>query len=557
MILLTRRLDLSSRRLVAAAWTFVLAAVVVAPPAAAQKKSSASPSAKPRSAARSKSRADVALFRERAESILANPRAKKADWGILVEDRDTGEILYERSAERLFTPASNAKLFTSVAALALLGPDYRFHTTLESQGALGDDGRLSGDLILVGRGDPDLSNRKFPFAGKAEFDGPVDQVLAELADAAVAKGLKAVDGDIVADDSYFLYDPVPAGWSFGDLYFTFGAPVAAIAFNDNSVNVEVRPGAIEGDAATISVEPVTAASTIMNSIKTAPAGGKLEFGVTHAAQSAFCYVFGTIPLGHGPARLDLAMRNPAETAAATLRQLLQTRGVRVGEAIRVVHGNPAVTCQGIRAQVILPACLAGAPHKNSLVLAEHVSPPLLEGVRVMNKLSLNLHAELYLRAIAREKKGVGGTDPGVWAVGDFLKSIGIAEGDVNLTDGSGLSENNLVTPRAVVALLRYAAQQPWGADFVSTLPIAGVDGTLEERFRGTAAARGVEAKTGGLDRVHALSGYATTLANEHLIFSIFENNSGERGRDATAELDAITVAMVEVLGVLPSKKKKE
>jgi D-alanyl-D-alanine carboxypeptidase/D-alanyl-D-alanine-endopeptidase (penicillin-binding protein 4) len=555
MILLIRRLDFSSQRMVAMAWTFVLAALAVAAPASAQKRSSASPSAKSGTTAHSKSRADVALFRERVEGVLKNPHARQASWGILVEDRDTGEVLYERDADRLFTPASNTKLFTSVAALALLGPDYRFHTTLESGGALGDDGRLSGDLVLVGRGDPDLSNRKFPFAWKAEFDGPVDKFLAELADAAVAKGLRVVDGDIVADDSYFLYDPVPAGWSFGDLYFTYGAPVSAIAFNDNSVNIEVRPGLKEGDAAAASVEPAAASPTILNAIKTASVGSKLEFGVTHAAQSGFFYVFGTIPVGHEPARLDLAMQDPAQTAAATLKQLLQARGVRVRETIRVVHGTPAVTCQGIRAQVILQACLAAAPPKNSLVLAEHVSPPLVEGVRVMNKISHNLHSELYLRAIAREKKGVGATDPGVWAVEDFLKSIGIAEGDVNLTDGSGLSENNLVAPRAVVALLRYAAQQPWGADFISTLPIAGVDGTLEDRLRGTAAARGVWAKTGGLDRVHALSGYATTLTGEHLIFSILENNSGQKGRDATTAVDAITVAIVETLGVLPSKKK--
>lgn len=545
------------QRMAAVAQIILIAILILALPATAQKKSSASSPAKSGATAYPKTRPDVVRFRARVEGVLADPHAQKADWGIFVEDRDTGEILYERNAERLFTPASNAKLFTSVAAFALLGPDYRFHTTLESQGALGDDGRLSGDLILVGRGDPDLSNRKFPFAGKAEFDGPVDKVLAELADAAVAKGLKAVDGDIVADDSYFLYDPIPAGWSFGDLYFTFGAPVSAIAFNDNSVNIEVRPGAKEGDTAAISVEPAAAASTIVTAIRTAPAGGKLEFGVTHPERCGFLYLFGSIPLGHEPGRLDLAMLDPAQAAGETVKQLLEARRVRVSGKVRVLHGDPAVTCQGIRAQTIVPGCLAAQPPKNSLVLAEHISPPLLEGVRAMNKISLNLHAELYLRAIAREKKGVGGTDPGVWAVDDFLKSIGIAEGDVLLTDGSGMSGNNLVAPRAVVSLLRYAAQQPWGADFISTLPIAGVDGTLEDRMRGTTAAGRIQAKTGTHEHVHTLSGYATTLTGGHLIFSILEDNSGQRGHDATAALDAIAVAMVETLGARPSKKKKQ
>jgi serine-type D-Ala-D-Ala carboxypeptidase/endopeptidase (penicillin-binding protein 4) len=553
---LTGRMDSDSRRMAAAASIFLIVVLILAAPLAAQKKPSTSPSAKPVANADPKPRADVARFRARVDAALGDPHAKKADWGILVEDRDTGETLYQLNADRIFTPASNAKLFTAAAALALLGPDYCFHTTLESRAALGDDGRLSGDLILVGRGDPDLSNRKFPFAGRVEYDGPVDKVLAELADAAVAKGLKAVDGDIVADDSYFPYDPIPAGWSFGDLYFTFGAPVSAIAFNDNSVNIQVRPGAKEGNLAAISVEPTAASATIVNAIKTAPAGGKLEFGVTHPERYGFLYVFGTIPLGHEPARLDLAMLDPARTAAETLKTLMEARDVRVNGKVRVLHGDPAVTCQGIRAQVILPGCLA-APPKNSLLLAEHISPPLLEGVRVMNKISHNLHAEIYLRAIGREKKGVGGTDPGVWAVEDFLKMIGIAESNILLTDGSGLSEDNLVAPRAVVTLLRYAAQQPWSVDFISTLPVAGVDGTLEDRMKGTVAAGRIQAKTGGLDHAHALSGYATTLAGVHLVFSILENNTAQRGHDATAAIDAISVAMIETLGARPAKKKKQ
>jgi D-alanyl-D-alanine carboxypeptidase/D-alanyl-D-alanine-endopeptidase (penicillin-binding protein 4) len=169
-------------------------------------------------------RADVARFRTRVENILADSRADRASWGILVADRDTGRQLYSLNADHFFTPASNAKIFTTALALATLGPDYRFHTTIESNGLLDNDGRLGGDLVLVGRGDPDLSNRKFPYDKKDETEGPIDKVLAEMADAAVANGLKEVDGDIVADDSYFPYDPYPEGWSVGDLFFKFGAP---------------------------------------------------------------------------------------------------------------------------------------------------------------------------------------------------------------------------------------------------------------------------------------------------------------------------------------------
>ena len=198
------------------------------------------------------------------------------------------------------------------------------------------------------------------------------------------------------------------------------------------------------------------------------------------------------------------------------------------------------------------------PSPTAIVFAEHISPPLSEIVRVTNKVSQNLHAELLLRAVAHEKKGFGVTDAGLWVEQDFLKSIGVADGDVVLSDGSGLSRDDLVTPRAVLQLLRYDALQPWGADYISTFPIAGVDGTLENRFLGTAAAGHIQAKTGALDHVRAMSGFATTLHGERLVFTIFGNNNPQRGRDSIVAMDAIAVAMVETLNppapVRPGKK---
>ena len=160
-------------------------------------------------------------------------------------------------------------------------------------------------------------------------------------------------------------------------------------------------------------------------------------------------------------------------------------------------------------------------------------------MRVTNKVSQNLHAELLLRAVAREGTGIGSTEIGLKLEQDFLKAAGIADGDVVLTDGSGLSTDNLVTPRAILALLQYIKRKSWGSDFLATLPIAGVDGTLEDRMKNTHASGLIQAKTGGLDHVHALSGYATTLSGEYLVFSIFANNNPQRGRDSTAALDAI------------------
>ncbi len=516
--------------------------------ASAKKASGGARGAKPR--------ADVVRFRTRVDAALGEVHAQKALWGVLVTDRDTGEILYELNADRFFTPASNAKIVTTSLALATLGPTYQFRTTLESSGKFGEDGRLQGDLVFVGRGDPDLSNRKFPYAGKVEHDGPAEIVLAQMADDAIAKGLKEVDGDIVADDSYYPYDPYPPGWSVGDLYFTFGAPASAIAFNDNTISVEVSPGIRVGDPAGVAVEPAAAIGTFGHELTTVAADAKPEFAVVRQPGPEFMLLRGSMPLGHAPMKLDLAMPEPAETTALALKQIFESRGVRVTGAIRVRHAPPAEIYPD--APVVLgPAPVPRAP--DTIVFAVHISPPLSEIVRVTNKVSQNLHAELLLRAVAHEKKGFGVTDAGIWAEQDFLKAVGVADGDVSFTDGSGLSRDDLVTPRAVVQLLRWDSLQPWGADYIATFPIAGVDGTLETRLKDTAASGRIEAKTGALDHVRVISGFATTLRGERLIFSIFGNNNPQRGHDATMAADAIAVAMVELLGTPPPaehKKKK-
>ena len=506
---------------------------------------------------RNGARRDVVQFRARVDAALAESHAQKALWGILILDRDTGETLYELNADRFFTPASNAKIVTSSLVFATLGATFQFRTTLESAGQLGADGHLAGDLIFVGRGDPDLSNRKFPYAGKVERDGPVEKVLAQMADDAIAKGLKEIDGDMVADDSYYPYDPYPAGWSVGDLFFTFGAPVSAIAFNDNSISVEIHPGERAGDPASSVVEPLAAVGTFGQELTTVAADGKAEFGVVRQPGAQFLLLRGSIPAGHAPVKLDLAMLDPAETTGVALQEIFEARGVHVAGKVRVHHAAPPEIYPD--AEVVLgPA--AAPPAANTIIFAEHISPPVVETIRVMNKVSQNLHAELLLRAVGQEKKGFGVTDAGIWAEEDFLKSVGIADGDVALSDGSGLSRDDLVTPRAMVELLRYDALQPWGADYISTFPIAGVDGTLENRFKGTAAAGKILAKTGRLEHVSAISGFATTLGGERLVFTIFGNNSPPRGREATTAIDTIAVGMIETLGSSaghPQHKKKK
>jgi D-alanyl-D-alanine carboxypeptidase/D-alanyl-D-alanine-endopeptidase (penicillin-binding protein 4) len=498
------------------------------------------------------------------DAALADSRASKAFWGILITDRDTGQTLYELNADKFFTPASNAKIFTSALVLSTLPRDFRFHTTLETAGQLGADGRLAGDLILVGHGDPDFSNRKFPYAGKIEREGAADAPLVEMVNQAVAKGLKAVDGDIVADDSYFPYDPYPAGWSVGDLFFTFGAPISALAFNDNSFSIEVSPGVREGEAAGAIVEPAAASGGFVHQISTGASSGKPDFSIVRQPGQNFILLRGSIPAGHAPIKLDFAMTDPEEIAADTLKQILEARGIKVTGGVRVKHAEPPLPFDSASVPVggigLFPEPVTANSNATQivsvLVLADHASPPLLESVGVTNKVSQNLHAELFLRTVAREKTGIGSTDAGLWVEQNFLKALGIEEGEVVLSDGSGLSRDDLVTPRAVIQLLRYISQQPWGVDYIATFPIAGVDGTLENRMKDTAASGRILAKTGSLEHVRAMSGYATTAHGEHLVFTIFGNNNSQHGHDATTAMDAIAVAMVETLGAASPKKKK-
>jgi D-alanyl-D-alanine carboxypeptidase/D-alanyl-D-alanine-endopeptidase (penicillin-binding protein 4) len=548
----------SSRRSHPAAVLLTFWAIVLsAGPIAAQKTSAGTPARRqPNATVYAKQRADVAKFRARIEALLGEEHARRGYWGVEVRDGDTGEALYELNADHFFVPGSNAKVFTTAFALATLGVDYRFRTTLDSRTSLDSDGHLAGDLILFGDCDPDLSNHKFPWTGKVERDGPVDKILAELADAAVAKGLKEVDGDIVAADPFSSpYDPYPAGWAVGDLFFAFGAPVTAITLNENTISIEIRPGENAGTPALIAVEPGAAAETFGHEIITSAANEKPDFSVVRRPGLNFIFLRGSIPAGHEPVKLDLAMTDPSETTARTLKHLLEARGVRVTGGIRVEHGSlPERKATG---EVSLTP-RGGADATNPmLTLVQHLSPPLLESVRLTNKISQNLHAELFLRAVAGQKIGIESTDVGLKLEQDFLKAAGIAEGDAVLVDGSGLSHNNLVTPRAIVQLLAYAARQPWGEDFRSTLPIAGVDGTLESRMKGTAAAGRVQAKTGSLEHVHSIAGYATTTRGEHLVFAIFGNNNPQPGHDAVAALDEITVAMIETLGAGPAQKKKK
>jgi D-alanyl-D-alanine carboxypeptidase/D-alanyl-D-alanine-endopeptidase (penicillin-binding protein 4) len=478
-------------------------------------------------------RPDVERFAARVETILTTQNSSKAEWGILIQDEVTGETLFERNAQKYFSPASNLKLFTTALALATLGPDFTFTTSVEATGDVSSDGRVNGDLILTGAGDPNLSNRRFPFVKQVERDGPAEKVLAQFADALVARGVKQVDGDVIADDSLYSCERYPSGWEIDDMVWSYGAAVSALSVNDNTVTLTLSAGEQDGGATSYTVEPWSDEIEVENNVVTGPAGAKPELALVREPGSRRVTLRGTLPAHSAPRTLVLAVEQPAENAAHLLKHLLEARGVRITGSARARHWPEAQP-------------------KTSIRLAEHTSVPLADALPAVNKMSQNLHAEMLFRFAARTSGGAMTLEDALKFAAGFYESMGINKNDLVLQDGSGLSRRNLVTPEAVVALLQYAAKQPrWADAYKASLPIAGEDGTLADRLKNTSAAGRIRAKTGTLEHVMAVSGYATTLAGERLVFSMFGNNFGGKNHDGTSVLDAICQAMVDELGARP------
>ena len=468
------------------------------------------------------------LFAARAQMILGSGQPAKGDWGLLIADAATGQVLFERNADEYFVPASNMKLFTTALALAKLGTEYRFRTTIEATTAPTADGKIAGPVFLVGRGDPNLSNRKFPYVLKEEFDGPPEKVIGELADAVAARGIKEISGDIVGDDSYFPRERYPNGWEIDDMVWEYGAAISAIVVDDNTVQLTLTPGEKAGDRVDAIVSPSAPEFTVDNQTITSAAGVKADLTLKREPGSNLVTVLGTLPAKSNPRKLTLAIQEPALHAAAMLKRLLEDRGIKVGGAARGLS--------------LPPGALAG---ETRMVLAEHLSVALGDSVKLVNKISQNLHTEMLLRTAARQS--------GVWTTpddlanfaGSFYAVAGIPAGDVVQTDGSGLSRHDLVTPRAVVALLLYAEKQPWFRAYFDSLPVAGVDGTLEDRMKSSIAAERLHAKTGSVEHVRTRSGYADLPNGKRLVFSFMSNNMGSKSHEATDALDALSIAMIE------------
>src|SRR5437763_8963959 len=447
-----------------------------------------------------------------------DPRAQHATWGISVVDLATGASLYAENADKLLQPASNTKLFTTTTTLALIGADYRFSTTIEAGSPPDSKGRIAGDVVLVGRGDPNLSGRILPYAKKTERVTQHARMLDELVDQVAAAGVKVIDGDVVGDDSYFVYERYGEGWTQDDLMWDYGAPVSALTINDNLVFAGLKPGDRVGARALLTLDPYTSYFTIRNLVTTTLRGIARNIGILREPGSLELTFWGTIPLGDVGDDEALAIEEPAIANAQLLRTLLQQRGIVVLGKVRAVHSQP---WQYPLPLPHLPLVVPSVASPARIVLAQHQSVPLIEDLVVINKVSQNLHVEMMLRLLGKLKSVSGSLSGGLDVEKKFLIDQVLVDPDeFALFDGSGLSRSDLATPHAFSQLLQYAYRQPWATQFRDTLPIAAEDGSLSTRFKGTLAADHLEGKTGQLGGVNSLSGYAVPKAGHNLAFSI-------------------------------------
>ena len=460
--------------------------------------------------------ADAALA-VRLDAILARlgPHAITA---LRVVSPTSGEVLYERNPDLSLTTASNMKLLTSATALARLGPEYRFTTQVRTLGVRDAGGILRGDLLLVGGGDPVLETGD----------------LATLADAIKKAGIRQVAGSLIVDDHRYDDQRLGDSWNWDDEPYYYCAQIGALSVNRNVMTMRITPGKQPGMPAQISVEPLTDYVTVDAKVTTGERGSGTKLSMMRERARNVARLTGSVGVDAPQQRREVTCEAPDRYTGALFRRLLLERGIQI---------------TGVLRQAAAPA--------GGTVLAEHLSPELRKILPLLNKPSDNLIAEMLLKELAWvDSKGTapGSAEKGAEVVLTWLKSKGVNTSGVRGGDGSGLGRRNLVTARALTMLLASVETEPWYEVFVSSLPVAGEDGTLRRRMRDTVAQGKLHAKTGSLNGVSSLSGYVETAGGERLVFSMLTNNfpGEEPGISPPKEVeDSVGVALAEFRRATP------
>ncbi|MGH7678033.1 MAG: D-alanyl-D-alanine carboxypeptidase/D-alanyl-D-alanine endopeptidase [Gemmatimonadaceae bacterium] len=431
-------------------------------------------------------------MRQAVDAMLAAPDVRHARWGVLIVDPEQGDTLYSRDAGKLLVPASNQKIITSAVALDVLGPDFRFRTPVLANGEV-REGVLAGDLLVAGRGDPSVSDR---VAGDAMLP------LLAIADSLRARGVTHIRGRVIAHGNAFPDANVGYAWEYDDLSTSSGAAIDELLFNDGIATVHVRGAERPGDPPLVRTTPARTVPRLRIEATTAARGtGRDSLAQLHAIKDTVkgdVVVSGTVPAGDS-ASLTVTYRDPTEAYLGALREALQARGITVGDS-----------------------AISSAARAETLFVAE--SPTLAQILPSFMKPSQNQIGEMLFKSIALQRTDTGAGRVSRRIVGERLRAWGAAPDGFLVWDGSGLSRQDLVSPETLVRVLDAMRRSPNYLVYYDAFPVAGVDGTLRTRMRGTTAESNVRGKTGTLSNVRSLSGYATTADGRTLLYSILCNH---------------------------------
>jgi serine-type D-Ala-D-Ala carboxypeptidase/endopeptidase (penicillin-binding protein 4) len=485
-------------------------------------------------------------LQSRIAEIMRRPEAASAQLAVKVTSLDTGRTLFEENAQKLLLPASVMKIFTVAAALDRLTPDFRFKTSVYADARPDPSGTIKGNLTIYGRGDPSIS---------ATFNGgDYFKAVNELADNIAAAGVKRVEGDLIGDESYFTGPPLGFAWSWADLQWYYGAEVSALSVNNNALDLSVKPGASVGALCSVTTGPPTPIVTINNRTVTAPRGAKRELAVYRALGENVIQVSGSLPLDDPGYTGSISVSHPALVFVYMLRSALAERGVAVTGKSRTIDApsnSRALAPGGSTARFREGLSQITTSSQLPVEITSRQSPPLSVIAAQTLKPSQNLYAELILRTLGKER-GANAQDTseaaGVEVVKKFLSEAGVNPYEVVMWDGSGLSRRDLITANATVQLLTYMSRHRFAGVFRDALPIAGVDGTLSKRMKGTPAMNNARAKTGTIETVATLSGYVTSAAGERLAFSVLLNNYPESSNARRIFTDDLTVLLASFAG---------
>jgi D-alanyl-D-alanine carboxypeptidase/D-alanyl-D-alanine-endopeptidase (penicillin-binding protein 4) len=454
----------------------------------------------PQAVSEKASRAALQDLRQQLATLFNAPVMAHGTWGVEVRSLDRGDVLFAHNAGRLMMPASNMKILTLAVAAERLGWDYHFTTTLETSGIV-EAGVLHGDLIVRSNGDPTMSTR-----GKRGA-----QVLDEWATALKDMGITGIDGRIVGDDQAFDDDVIGPGWSWDYLEAGYAAPVGALQYNENTADLTTVAGAAVGDPIIVQLAPGSGYSVMNRAITGdgAESGRRGAVNVSRRIDRPELEISGMLPLGAPSVSRLVAVINPTLFFAQSLKEGLIARGIPVsGEAVDGddVAAQPEMALE-------------------RRVLVTTTSPPLRDIATVLMKVSQNQYAETLLKAAGAANGGIGTTSAGRRAAIETFTSWGIPTDGYVMSDGSGLSRYNYIAPSTITTILAKMYGEPKHREaFLSTLPIAGKDGTISSRMRKTRAEGNAVAKTGSIANVRSLSGYVRTRNGELLAFSIIAND---------------------------------